>query len=89
MIDHLDFGGHVHLILLINCSNFTARVAKGVPTEFVPILDFAKHGSIGGSRLMGVTEKRAEKSGIGGRARTMAGAGPTDILYGSRGLPAA
>ena len=38
---------------------------------------------------MGVTGKRVEKSGIGGRARTMAGAGPTDLLYGSRGVPAA
>ena len=38
---------------------------------------------------MGVTEKRVEKSGIGGRARTMAGAGPTDLLYGSRVVPAA
>ena len=27
---------------------------------------------------MGVTGKRVENSGIGGRARTMAGAGPTD-----------
>ena len=41
------------------------------------------------SRTMGVTGKRVEKSGIGGRARTMAGAGPTDLLYGSRGVPAA
>ena len=38
---------------------------------------------------MGVTGKRVEKSGIGGRARTMAAAGPTDLLYGSRGVPAA
>ena len=38
---------------------------------------------------MAVTGKRVEKSGIGGRARTMAGAGPTDLLYGSRGVPAA
>ena len=38
---------------------------------------------------MGVTGKRVEKSGIGGRARTMAGAAPTDLLYGSTGLPAA
>ena len=38
---------------------------------------------------MGVTGNRVEKSGIGGRARTMAGAGPTDHLYGSRGVPAA
>ena len=30
---------------------------------------------------MGVTGKRVEKSGIGGRARTMAGAGPTYLLY--------
>ena len=28
---------------------------------------------------MGVTEKRVKKSGIGARARTMAGAGPTDL----------
>ena len=41
------------------------------------------------SRTIGVTGKRVEKSGIGGRARTMAGAGPTDLLYGSRGVPAA
>ena len=38
---------------------------------------------------MGVTGKRVEKSGIGGRARTMARAGPTDLLYGSRGVPGA
>ena len=38
---------------------------------------------------MGVTGKKVERSGIGGRARTMAGAGPTDLHYGSRGLPAA
>ena len=38
---------------------------------------------------MGVTGKREEISGIGGRARTMAGAGSTDLLYGSRGVPAA
>ena len=38
---------------------------------------------------MGVTGKRLEKSNIGGRAPTMAGAGPTDLLYGSRGVPAA
>ena len=38
---------------------------------------------------MGVTEKRVEKSGIGGRARTMAGAGRANLLYGSRGLRAA
>ena len=41
------------------------------------------------SRTMGVTGKRVEKSGIGGRAHTMAGAGPTDLHYGSRGVPAA
>ena len=29
---------------------------------------------------MGVTGKRVEKSGIGGRAPTMAGAGPADLL---------
>ena len=28
---------------------------------------------------MGVTRKKVEGSGIGGRARTMAGAGPTDL----------
>ena len=33
--------------------------------------------------------KKVEKSGIGGRARTMAWAGPTNVLNGSRGLPAA
>ena len=38
---------------------------------------------------MGVTGKRVEKSGIGDGARTMAGAGSTDLLYGSRGVPAA
>ena len=38
---------------------------------------------------MGVTGKRVEKSGIGSRARKMAGGGPTDLLYGSRGVPAA
>ena len=37
---------------------------------------------------MGVTGKRVKKSGLVGRARIMAGAGPTDLLYGSRGLPA-
>ena len=30
-----------------------------------------------------------KKSGIGGRARTMAWAGPTDLLFGSRGVPVA
>ena len=30
---------------------------------------------------MGVTGKRVQKSGIGGRARTIAGAGPTDLRY--------
>ena len=38
---------------------------------------------------MVVTEKRVEKSGIGDTARTIAGAGPTDLLYGSRGVPVA
>ena len=38
---------------------------------------------------MGVTGKRVEKSGIGGRAGTMAETGPTDLLYGSTGVPAA
>ena len=38
---------------------------------------------------MGVTGKRVEKSGLGGRARTIAGAGPIDLPYGSRGVPAA
>ena len=32
------------------------------------------------SRTMGVTGKKVEKSGIGGRARTMAGAGPRPSL---------
>ena len=41
------------------------------------------------SRTMGVTKKRVDKSGIGGRAGTMAGAAPTDHPYGSTGLPAA
>ena len=36
--------------------------------------------------MMGVTGKLVEKSGIGGRARTMAGAGSTHLLYGSSGL---
>ena len=38
---------------------------------------------------MGVPGKKVERSGIGGRACTMAGAGPTDLHYGSRGLHAA
>ena len=38
---------------------------------------------------MGVTGKKVEGWGIGGRACTTAGAGPTDLHYGSRGLPAA
>ena len=38
---------------------------------------------------MGVTGKKVERSGIGGRARTMAWAAITDLHYGSRGLPAA
>ena len=38
---------------------------------------------------MGVTGKRVEKSCISGRARRMAGTGPTGLLYGSRGLTAA
>ena len=38
---------------------------------------------------MGVTGKKVERWRIGGRARTMAGAGPTDHHYGSIGLPAA
>ena len=33
------------------------------------------------SRMMGITGKRGEKSGIGGRTRTMAGASLTDLLY--------
>ena len=37
---------------------------------------------------MGATGKNVEKSRIGGRARTMAGAGHVDLLCGSRGLPA-
>ena len=36
---------------------------------------------------MGVTGKKVERSGTGGQACTMAGAGPTDLHYGSRGLP--
>ena len=36
-----------------------------------------------------MTGKKVERSEIGGRARRMAGAGPTDLHYGSRGLPAA
>ena len=36
---------------------------------------------------MGITGKRVEKSGIVGGASTMPGAGPTDLLYGSRGNP--
>ena len=76
----------------------------GVPTGFVLILwprvtkgTCSKCGflvlkimeSLVRSRTMGVTGKRVEKWGIGGRARTMAGAGPTDPLYGGRGVPAA
>ena len=38
---------------------------------------------------MGVTGKKVEKSGIGRRARTMAGAGRTDLLFGSRSVSAA
>ena len=38
---------------------------------------------------MGVTGKKVERLGIGGRARTMAGARLTDLHYGSRGLLAA
>ena len=30
---------------------------------------------------MGVKGKRVEKSGMGGRSRTMAGSGPTDLLF--------
>ena len=41
------------------------------------------------SRTMGVTGKTVGRSGIGGRPCTMAGAHATDLLYGSRGLPAA
>ena len=38
---------------------------------------------------MGITGKRVEKLGMGDTVRTMAGAGPTALLYGSRGVPAA
>ena len=38
---------------------------------------------------MAVTGEKVERLGIGGRAHTMAGAGYTDLHYGSRGLPAA
>ena len=38
---------------------------------------------------MGVTGNKVQRSGIGCRARTMTGASPTDLHYGSRGLPAA
>ena len=38
---------------------------------------------------MGVTGKKVERLGIGARAHKMAGAGPTDLHYGSRDLPAA
>ena len=37
---------------------------------------------------MGITAKRVGISGMGGRARTMARAGPTELLFGSRGVPA-
>ena len=37
---------------------------------------------------MGVTRKKVKESGISGRARTMAGAEPTEFHYCSRGLPA-
>ena len=40
------------------------------------------------SRTMGVTGKKMEKFRIGGRARTMAGVCPTDLVFGSRGLAA-
>ena len=66
-------------------------VTKGTCRNF-GFLGFLKHGITGEvklSRTKGVTGERVEKSGIGGRARTMAGAGPTDLLYGSRGVPAA
>ena len=38
---------------------------------------------------MGVSGTRVERSEIGGTARTMAGAGPTNLHHGSRGLPSA
>ena len=38
---------------------------------------------------MGVTLKKVEKSEIDCRARRIAGVGPTDLLCGSSGLPAA
>ena len=38
---------------------------------------------------MGITGKSVAKSGMGGRAPTMPGAGPIDLLYGSRGMLAA
>ena len=41
------------------------------------------------SRTMNVTGEKVERSGIGGKAHTMARAGPTDLHYGRRGLPAA
>ena len=39
------------------------------------------------SKTMRVAGQKREKSGIGGRACTMAEAGPTDLLYGSRVQP--
>ena len=49
-----DFGdwlfgltGQVHFNLLIKGLVLTARVANGVPSEFVSILYFVKHGSPG------------------------------------------
>ena len=34
------------------------------------------------ARTMGVMGRKVEKSRMGGRASTIAGAGPTDLLYG-------
>ena len=49
-------------------------------------LDFIKHGSID---LIEVNGGHGEEGGKRRRARTTAGGGPTDLLYGSRGLHAA
>ena len=60
--------------------DFVAKGYEGYVQKFW-IFGFRKHESLVRSRTIGVTEKRVEKSGIGGRAHTMAGAGPTDLLY--------
>ena len=65
-----------------------AKSCQGYLQEFTT-LDFVKHGSVGEVMVDGITGKRVEKSGIGSTAQTMAGTCPTELLYGSRGIPAA